>query len=89
MKKEKINNIKMKELHIKNRYRTGLKIAALSYDERSQDVILNKGVPIISKVNNEDIGLFNHQRFEATKIDDAFDEKTIKINDFHKLSQVF
>ena len=83
----------MKELYIRNKYRTGLKIAALSYDERSQDVILNKGVPIISKVNNEELGLFNNQRFEVTKIDNVFgitikdkcgNEKNIKIDEFQR-----
>ena len=49
-------------------------------------VILNKGMPIISKVNNEDIGIFNNQRFKIVKIgtftitiEDDF-EKLIKIN---------
>jgi hypothetical protein len=54
-KKMEINHIKMKELYKKNKYRTGLKLDALDYDDRSQAVILNKGVPIISKVNNEDL----------------------------------
>ncbi len=31
----------------------GLKLDGLIYDDRSQAVILNIGVPIISKVNNE------------------------------------
>ncbi len=58
----------MNQLHVKNRYRTGLKLDALTYDERSQDVILDKGVTIISKVNNEDIGLINNQRFKNIKL---------------------
>ena len=29
-------------------YRKGFKLEALKYDKRTQDVILNKGVPIIS-----------------------------------------
>ena len=75
-----INHIKMKEVYIKNNYRTGLKLEGLSYDDRSQAVILNKGVPIISKVNNEDIGIFNNQRFKIVKYD-AF---TITIKDDFK-----
>ena len=53
-----------------NKYsRHGLRIAAaLSYDDRSQDVILNKTMPIISKVNNEDLGLINNQRYKIIKI---------------------
>ena len=91
-KRMEINHIKMKALHKKNKYRTGLKLEGLSYDDRSQAVILNKGVPIISKVNNEDIGIFNNQRFKIVKIGtftitikDDF-ENLIKINipDFQK-----
>ncbi len=67
-KRMEINHIKMKELYKKN-YRKGLKPDALPYDDRSQDVILNKGLPIISKVNNEEIGIFNNQRFKIIKID--------------------
>ncbi len=63
-----INFIKMKELYKKKDYH-GLKLNGLDYDNRSQAVILDKGVPIISKVNNEDIGIFNNQRFEIVKID--------------------
>jgi hypothetical protein len=59
-----INFIKMKELYKKNNHRTGLKLDGLTYDDRSQAVILNKGMPIISKVNNEGIGIFNNQRFK-------------------------
>ncbi len=53
----------MKELHNK-KYRKRLKLDGLTYDDRSQAVILNKGMPIISKVNNEDIGIFNNPRFK-------------------------
>jgi len=66
----------------------------LSYDDRSQAVILNKGVPIISKVNNEEMGIYNNQRFTIKKIDDfnitiVDDFKNelkdkIKISDFQK-----
>ncbi len=49
---------------MQNRVETGL-----SCDDRSQDVILNKGMPIIPKVNNKDIGIFNNQRFKINKID--------------------
>jgi hypothetical protein len=61
-------------------------------DDCSQTVILNKGMPIISKVNNEDIGIVNNQRFKIVKydtftitIEDDF-KKLIKINipDFQK-----
>jgi hypothetical protein len=77
---------------VKNKYRTGLKLDALTYDERSQDVILDKGVPIISKINNEEMGLINNQRFKIIKLDvfnitiedDIGNKKDININDFQK-----
>ncbi len=82
----------MQEVYKKKRCRTGLKLDGLSYDERSQDVILNTRMPIISKVKNKDIGIFNHQRFKIIKIgtftitiEDDF-KKVLKVNipDFQK-----
>ena len=67
LKRMEINYIKMKELNNK-KHRKGLQLDGLSYDDRSQAVVLNKGMPIISKVNNEDIGIFNNQRFKIKKI---------------------
>ena len=45
------------------------KLDALSCDDQSQAVIFYKGVTIISKVNNEDIGLLNNQIYKIIKID--------------------
>ena len=45
-KRMEINFIKMKELY-KKKYYHGLKLEGLNYDDRSQAVILNIGVPII------------------------------------------
>jgi hypothetical protein len=72
----------MKELYKKNNYRTGVKIDGLPYDDRSQAVVLNKGVPIISKVNNEEIGIFNNQRFKVLKYDAFTNETNDKFVDF-------
>ncbi len=63
----------------------GLKLDGLDYDDRSQAVILNKGVQIISKVNNEDIGIFNNQRFKMVKYDTF--SITMK-DDFKKLIKI-
>jgi len=90
-KRIEINIIKMKELY-KKKSRHGLKLDGLTYDDRSQAVILNKGVPIISKVNNADIGIFNNQRFKIRTYDklyiyiiDQFNkELQIDIKDFQK-----
>ena len=54
--------------------------------------MLYRGVPIISKVNNEDIGLINNQRYKIIKIDtfnitiedDLKHEFKINVNDFQK-----
>jgi ATP-dependent exoDNAse (exonuclease V) alpha subunit len=81
----------MKEVNNKY-YRKGLKLDALKYDKRTQDVILNKGVPIISKINSEDMNLVNNQHFVIEKIgplqitiqDDSGNERDIYINDFQK-----
>ena len=92
-KRKEINQIKMQQLY--NKYsRHGLRIAALSYDDRSQDVILNKTMPIISKVNDEDLGLINNQRYKIIKIgqfnitieDDIGNKKDININEFQSSS---
>jgi hypothetical protein len=91
-KRKEINYIKMHQLHVKIRYRTGLKLDALTYDERSQYVILDKGVSIISKVNNEEMGLINNQRFKIIKLDvfnitiedDIGNKKDINIIDSQK-----
>ncbi len=73
-------------------YRKGLKLEALKYDKRAQNVISNKGVQIISKVNSEDMNLINNQRFVIDKIgplqitipDDLGNTRDIYINDFQK-----
>ena len=91
-KRIEINHIKMKELYNKKGRRRGLKLEGLSYDDRSQAVILYKGTPIISKVNNEDIGIFNNQRYKITNIDtftitfedDLKHEFKVSVKDFQK-----
>ncbi len=70
-----------------------MKLDALDYDDRSQAVVLNKGMPIISKVNNEEIGIFNNQRFKIVKIGSLTitiedDFKNLKKNQYSRLSKV-
>jgi ATP-dependent exoDNAse (exonuclease V) alpha subunit len=82
----------MKELYNKKGRRRGLKLEGLSYDDRSQAVILYKGTPIISKVTNEDPGVFNNQRYKITNIDtftitfedDLKHEFKVSVKDFQK-----
>jgi ATP-dependent exoDNAse (exonuclease V) alpha subunit len=54
--------------------------------------MLYRGVPIISKVNNEELGVFNNQRYKITKLDsftitfedDLKHEFKVNVNDFQK-----
>ena len=86
-----INRVKMEEQNVKKHWK-GLKLDALPYDKRTQYVILNKDVPIISKVNCEEMNLINNQRFkikkigplEITIVDEAKNERKIYIRDFQK-----
>ena len=56
-KRKEINHIMMNKLyHAKNR--NGFRIHQLIYDDRSQDMILNINMPIISKVNKESLQLW-------------------------------
>ena len=81
----------MAALNAKKHYK-GTKLNALPYDKRTQDVILNKGVPIISKVNSEEMDLVNNQRFVITKIgalqitiqDDSGINRNIYTHEFQK-----
>ena len=81
----------MKALY-KKKHRKGLGLEGLSYDDRSQAVILYTETPIISKVTNEDIGIINNQRYKITKIDgftitiedDLKHEFKVSVNDFQK-----
>jgi len=90
-KRIEINHIKMKELY-KKKHRKGLELEGLSYDDRSQAVMLYIGVPIISKVTNEELGVFNNQRYKITKLDsftitfedDLKHEFKVNVNDFQK-----
>ena len=64
IKKIEINHIKMKEVCNKKCRKRGLKLDALPYDDRSQAVILYTETPIISKVNDDYVGLINNQRYK-------------------------
>ncbi len=46
-------------------------------DDRSQDTILNKSMPIIAKINKEKFGIFDNQRFTIKKTDE---KKNIILN---------
>jgi hypothetical protein len=67
-------------------------LKALPYDKRTQDVILHKDVPIISKVNSEEMDLVNNQQFGFTKVgalqitieDDSGMERYIFTHEFQK-----
>jgi hypothetical protein len=82
----------MKQLYNK-KSRHGFMIPKNIHDDRSQDVILNKTMPIIAKVNKEKLEIFNNQRYTITKIDkkkniilieNEYGTKEINIDDFNK-----
>ena len=90
-KRIEINYIKMKELYNKKGRQRGLKLDGLPYDDRSQAVILYKSTPIISKVNNDELGLINNQRYIITDIglvitveDNLKNVIKINVSDFQK-----
>ena len=72
-------------------------LSKLEHDENSQDVILNKGMPIICKVNNEEMGFINNQRFKIKKLggftitieDDKGNKMEINHNDFQNGTTTF
>ena len=91
-KRKLINYYKMRVLNAKNHWKGGIKLKELPYDKRTQDVILHKVVPIMSKVNSEEIDLVNNQRFVITKVgaiqitiqDDSGMERNIFTHEFQK-----
>jgi hypothetical protein len=60
------------------RGRKGLLLPALPYDIQSQDVRLNVGVPVISKINSEEMDIVNNERFEITEISKTYNKITMK-----------
>ena len=66
-KRKHINEVMMKQVWDK-RGRKGLKLDALPYDIQSQEVRLNVGVPVISKINCEEMGIINNERFKINDI---------------------
>ena len=71
------------EHYRKYRKTSGLRLQGLIYDANSQDVILFKNVPVISKVNNKELGLVNNETF---KIDKIIDDKITMKNEYKELT---
>ena len=78
-KRKHINHIKMKQLARKTK--KCLKLPAQKYCEKSQDVFLNVNMPVISKINNDNMKIYNNQRFIITKIDKEKEIITLKYKD--------
>ena len=95
-KRIEINKIKMDE-EIRRKKCKALVLEALDYDPNSQDVRLCAGMPIISRRNNRDLGIYNNETFTIKEIrrnDDViiiFDEDRehpIPIVEFTKMFNV-
>ena len=92
-KRKQVNEVMMKQVWDK-KGRNGLLLPALPYDIQSQEVRLNVGVPVISKINCEDKHIANNERFKISEISKTHNiitmkteqEKIIKItfNEFQK-----
>ena len=78
-KRKHINHIKMKQLARKTK--KYLKLPAQKYCEKSQDVFLNVNMPVISKINNDNMKIYNNQRFIISKIDKEKEIITLKYKD--------
>jgi ATP-dependent exoDNAse (exonuclease V) alpha subunit len=96
-------NDKMMKQHVEATDEIPLCIKQLSYDPNSQDVQLINGTPIMARVNNKTLDIFNNETFMIANIDhkkqqiqilndiDADEEcksSTIDIKDFQKLFYV-
>ena len=76
-----INHIKMKQLAKKTK--KCLRLPAQKHCEKSQDVFLNVSMPVISKINNESIHIYNNQRFIITKNNKEKEIITLKYKDYN------
>jgi energy-coupling factor transporter ATP-binding protein EcfA2 len=96
-------NDKMMKQHVEATDEIPLCIKQLSYDPNSQDVQLINGTPIMARVNNKTLDIFNNETFMIANIDhkkqqiqilndiDADEECksfTIDVKDFQKLFYV-
>ena len=63
--RKEVNHSKVKLLARKTK--KCLKLEAQKNCEKSQDVYLNISMPVISKINNEKMNIFNNQRFIVKK----------------------
>jgi len=76
-KRKQVNEVMMKQVWDK-RGRKGILLPALPYDIQSQEVRLNVGLPIISKINCEEMDIVNNERFEITEISKTYNKITMK-----------
>jgi ATP-dependent exoDNAse (exonuclease V) alpha subunit len=100
--RKKINKEKMDQAVEENKKGKKQKVVhlkAYKFDERSQDVSLLPGMPIIARMNNKDLNIMNNEMFRITKADAEFititsSENTsiacmsIKTSDFVKLFNI-
>ncbi len=56
-------------------------LKSCAYDERSQDVSLLPGMPIIARINNKDLNIMNNEMCRITKADAEFITITSSVNE--------
>jgi ATP-dependent exoDNAse (exonuclease V) alpha subunit len=67
-KRKEINEIMMKDVARRKRGKKILEFDKVSYDKDSQSVRLVSGTPIISRVNKEDMDIYNNETFIIKEI---------------------
>ena len=73
--RKKINKEKMDQAVELNRTvgrKQVVNLKAYKFNERSQDVSLLPGMPIIARMNNKDLNIMNNEMFRITKADAEF-----------------
>ena len=93
-KRKEINAIMMERETKKKRYAKPLELKALDYDGNSQDVKLLAGTPIIARINNKGLDIYNNETYTIVKIQptkgtitatDGTKTLEIKFGDFQRL----
>lgn len=93
-KRKEINTIMMERETKKKRYAKPLELKALDYDGNSQDVKLLAGTPIIARINNKGLDIYNNETYKIMKVQptkstlivsDGVKSLEIKFGDFQRL----
>jgi ATP-dependent exoDNAse (exonuclease V) alpha subunit len=88
--RKKVNTLMMNQ-HAKKAMKTNsviLELDGLEYSDNSQDVKLTAGTPLIARVNNKAMDIFNNEMWMITKINKKSETITIKEEDGDKTMDI-